>query len=223
MPLLAVPINEQLPASVDGNSTCSFDVFSSRTFFSNAERFGSSTSLGKGCNDQHETTHQPSHCPISHPSVAPAERLGDCWLDSSICWGEEPTALHILRVNTIPLNHYLPFSPRTITDPHAVQRLYDAAHALPRLSLPSIINCPLDLGLDYHLIFSQGHTIKQEMIVYPEGCRRLQIGESDLRVLTEPFVHLFVQTIGITEPELAPQPLYSYTPKSPCPSPTSTH
>jgi len=134
-----------------------------------------------------------------------------------------PTVLQVIRVNTIPLNHYLPFSPRTISDPHAVQRLYDAAQALPRLSLPPIINCPLDLGLEYHLIFSQGHTLMQAMIVYPEGCRRLQIGESDLRVLTEPFVHLFLQTIGIAEPELAPLPLYSCTPKSPCPSPTSTH
>jgi len=43
----------------------------------------------------------------------------------------EPTVLQILWVNTIPLNHYLPFSPRTLTDPHAVQRLYDAAQAFP--------------------------------------------------------------------------------------------
>ena len=44
------------------------------------------------------------------------------------------------------------------------------------------------------------------MIFYPEGCRRIQIGASDLRVLTEPFVHLFVQTIGIAEAGLAPMP-----------------
>ncbi len=134
-----------------------------------------------------------------------------------------PTVLQVIRVNTIPLNHYLPFAPRTISDPHAVQRLYNAARALPRLSLPPIINCPLDLGLEYHLIFSQSHTLMQAMTFYPEGCRRLQIGESDLRVLTEPFVHLFVQTIGIAEPELAPQPLYSCNPHSPCPSPTPSH
>ena len=134
-----------------------------------------------------------------------------------------PTVLQVIRVNTIPLNHYLPFSPRTISDPRAVQQLYDAARALPRLSLPPIINCPLDLGLDYHLIFYQGHTLMQAMVFYPEGCRRLKIGESDLRVLTEPFVHLLVQTIGIAEPELAPLPLYSCNPKSPCLSPTSTH
>lgn len=137
--------------------------------------------------------------------------------------GGEPTVMQILRVNTIPLNHYLPFSPRTITDPHTVQRLYGAAHALPRLNLPPVINCPADLGLEYHLIFSQRHTVMQAMVFYPEGCRRLQIGESDLRALTEPFVHLFMQTIGIAEPELAPMPLYSCTPHSPCLSPTSTH
>ena len=44
------------------------------------------------------------------------------------------------------------------------------------------------------------------MIFYPEECRRIQIRASDLRVLTEPFVHLFVQTIGIAEAGLAPMP-----------------
>ena len=60
----------------------------------------------------------------------------------------------------------------------------------------------------------------QKVIIYPEGCRQVLIGESDHRVLTEPFFHLFVQTIGITESELVPMPLYSCTPHSPCLSPT---
>jgi hypothetical protein len=36
---------------------------------------------------------------------------------TTVCAGEAPTVLHILRVNTIPLNHYLPFSPYTLTNP----------------------------------------------------------------------------------------------------------
>lgn len=132
----------------------------------------------------------------------------------------EPTAVQVIRVNRIPLNHYLPFPTRTITDPRAVQRLFDAVQALPRLSLPPVINCPVDLGLEFHQIFSQGNAIMQKVIIYPEGCRQVLIGESDHRVLTEPFFHLFVQTIGITESELVPMPLYSCTPHSPCLSPT---
>ena len=135
----------------------------------------------------------------------------------------EPTAVQVIRVNGIPLNHYLPFPTHTITDPRAVQRLNDSVQALPRLSFPPVINCPVDLGLEFHLIFSQGNAIMQKVIIYPEGCRHVMIGESDLRVLTDPFFHLFVQTIGITESELVPMPLYSCTPHSPCLSPTPSH
>lgn len=137
--------------------------------------------------------------------------------------GGEPTTLHVLRVNGIPENHYLPFSPRTVTDQHAVQQLYAAAKALPRLMLPGVINCPADRGLEYHLDFFQGQTLLQEMIYYPGGCTYIRLGKSDDRALTDSFLHLFAQTIGISVAELAPQPLFSCTPHSPCSSPTPSH
>ena len=65
-------------------------------------------------------------------------------------------AVQVIRVNRIPFNHYLPFPTRTITDPRAVQRLFDAVQALPRLSLPHVINCPVDLGLEFSSDFFSG-------------------------------------------------------------------
>lgn len=118
----------------------------------------------------------------------------------------EPTVIQVIRVNRIPLNHYPPFPPRTIKDSHAVQRLYDAVQALPKLNLPPVIFCPIDRGLEYHLTFSQGNSVMQQVIIYPGGCRRVLIGANDLRVITEPFIHLFVQTVAITEPQLVPIP-----------------
>lgn len=125
----------------------------------------------------------------------------------------EPTTVQVTRVNKIPLNHYPPFPPRTITDVHTVQQLYEAIQALPKLNLPPVMFCPIDLGLEYHLTFSWGNNVIQQVIIYPGGCRRVQIGASDLRVLTEPFIHLFVQTIGITEPKLAPMSTFDKIPQ----------
>ncbi len=137
--------------------------------------------------------------------------------------GGEPTILQVRRVNLVSGTHHPPFSPHTIIDQRAVQRLYNAAQALPHFTIPEPpgwMSCPHDSGLEYQLDFFQKHTLMQEVIFYPGGCSLLRLGEKDVRVYTKSFVQLFVQTIGISEAELFPQPLFSCTPHSPCLSPT---
>ncbi|MHB8599525.1 MAG: hypothetical protein ACYDER_22265 [Ktedonobacteraceae bacterium] len=133
---------------------------------------------------------------------------------------QAPTTVQVRRVNLIPGNHYLPFSPRTITDQQVVQRLYNAMQALPHWDLSGPVSCPNDAGLEYQLDFFQEHTFIQEVVFDPEGCSTVRIGKNDVRVPDKSFTQLFVQTLGISETELAPLPLFSCTPHSPCPSPT---
>ena len=118
--------------------------------------------------------------------------------------GEHPTTLQVQRINHLPGNHYPPFSPRTITDQQAVQRLYTAAQALPPLDLTGPINCPVDFALDYQLDFFRGQARIQEIILHPTGCSSVEFGKDDFRAFTPAFEHLFMQTVGINN--LAPDP-----------------
>lgn len=118
--------------------------------------------------------------------------------------GEYPTTLQAQRINHFPGNRYLPFSPRTITDQQAVQRLYTAARALPTLDLSGINHCPNDFALDYQLNFFLGQTRIQEIVLHPTGCSSVDFGNNDLRVFTPAFEHLFMQTVGISN--LVPGP-----------------
>ena len=122
---------------------------------------------------------------------------------------KKPTVLQVLRVNLISDNHYLPFPSHTITDQHAIQSLYDAAYALSTQRGPHTLSCPLDLGLEYHLRFSQGNTIMREMVLRPQGCSSIQIGKNDERPLTKSFLQIFEQTTGISEAQLNPHPIES--------------
>ena len=90
--------------------------------------------------------------------------------------GEHPTTLQVQRINHLPGNCYLPFSPRTITDQQAVQRLYTAAQALPTLDLSGIHHCPANFDLDYQLDFFRGQTRIQEIVLHPTGCSSVDLG-----------------------------------------------
>jgi hypothetical protein len=145
--------------------------------------------------------------------------LGGCGYISAAASSavKEPTSLQVSFVNRIPANHYRSFPPRTVVDSQAVQKLYTAALGLPHPKHVSVMNCPVDLGLEYHLRFFDQHTLMQEMILYPTGCASLLLGQDDSRVLTTSFLQLFEQTIGVPKGgELPPAYLYSCTPHSPC-------
>lgn len=158
--------------------------------------------------------------------------LGGCGYASAAASSavKEPTSLQVSFVNRIPSNHYRPFPARTVVDAQAIQQLYTAALALPHPKYISSgensqrffwTNCPVDLGLEYHLRFFHQQTLMKEMILYPTGCASLLLGKNDSRTLTASFLQLFEQTIGVPKGgKLPPAYLYSCTPHSPCPSPT---
>lgn len=105
----------------------------------------------------------------------------------------EPTVLHVVRTVTIPSN-YRAFN-RTITDATAVQHLYHAALALPKA--PSgVFNCPIDVGVVYHLSFQQASSMRQ-MDLDASGCRFLSISKTDTRQTNAAFLTLVAQVIGL--------------------------
>lgn len=116
--------------------------------------------------------------------------------------GPSPTALHVTRP-ALPAYHFDPLDV-TIRDTAAVERLYQAAYALP--TPPSgTVNCPNDIGLVYHLNFLQ-NTISsvQQMNLNATGCQYLLIGQdsNDVRRTNQSFLDLFTKTVGI--PSLVP-------------------
>ena len=138
--------------------------------------------------------------------VLPLLLVSGCgFVQTASAAGEPPTTLQVQRINHLPGNRYPPFSPRTITDQQAVQRLYAAAQALPPLNRSGIMHCPVDLALDYQLDFSRGQTRMQEIVLHPTGCSSVEFGKNDARKLTPAFEQLFMQTVGISK--LVPGPL----------------
>ena len=134
---------------------------------------------------------------------------------------ENPTSLQVNLVNMIPENHYTPTSPHTINNAQAVQQLYNTVQALPHQASGSIArSCPVDSGLQYQLVFSQGQTVIQKATYHPGGCPSVVIGKSDVRVPDKSFAQTLAQTIGLPVKELFPTFLFSCNTHSPCPSPT---
>ena len=109
-----------------------------------------------------------------------------------------PTTLHVVRSDTIYL-HFPPFD-HTVGTVGAVQRLYHAALALPKVT--GVYNCPADSGLEYYLNFLHGTSSIQQMDLAASGCQFLGIGKNDSRVTNAAFLALFTKTVGI--PSLYP-------------------
>ena len=105
-----------------------------------------------------------------------------------------PTTLHVVRSNTLYL-HFPPFD-HTISTAVAVQKLFHAALALPKVA--GVYNCPVDTGLEYHLTFLHGTSSIQQMNLDASGCQFLGIGKQDSRVTNAAFLALFTKTVGIT-------------------------
>ena len=89
----------------------------------------------------------------------------------------------------------------TIRDSASVQRLYDAALALPDI-LDRVYNCPADFGTSYRLEFLRGTLEAQQMEFDPDGCRFLTIGPEGpgrvTRQMSDAFLTLFMQTAQIS-------------------------
>lgn len=105
------------------------------------------------------------------------------------------TALHVVRPATL---NNVPKFERTVQNATAVQNLFKAAYALPAAP-KGVMNCPVDLGIVYHLSFLHGTTLIQEMTLYPTGCTALQIGQDTSNVRSAPydFQKLVAKMIGL--------------------------
>ncbi len=120
-----------------------------------------------------------------------------CGVSSSSAAGQPAgPALHVTLVATLP-SHQTLFE-TNVHDAAAVQRLYDAALALPPPK-PGIYNCPADYGKSYHLAFSgiQGHV--RTMDIKVGGCPTIHLLETDkFGWMDQAFFTLFEKTIGVS-------------------------
>jgi hypothetical protein len=105
------------------------------------------------------------------------------------------TSLHVTRSESLQGYNFAPFE-RTVNDTTAVQRLYDAALALPTPQ-PGVYNCLNDIGLVYHLSFHGDRFTFLHMDLEATGCGWLHLNQTEVRQTTDSFLSLVVQTIGI--------------------------
>jgi hypothetical protein len=129
-----------------------------------------------------------------------------CGSSSNTSTSFKPTTLQVVRSSTLPGNNFPPLS-RITTNANAVQKLYDAAFALPKASTTGTRNCPAADGLIYHLRFLQNRTYVQQMDMGPTGCPWITVNKDDMRVPDQMFFLLFAQTVGISPSQVIPAPI----------------
>ena len=111
------------------------------------------------------------------------------------------TALHATRTIR-PQFHLDPFDV-TVRDMQTIQRLYEAALALPAVEPGATYFCPLSIGLVYHLDFLAHDFPVLKMSLEATGCRFLSIGQDDTRIANDPaFFDEVAQLVGL--PTLVP-------------------
>ena len=116
----------------------------------------------------------------------------------------QPTTLLVTRSSASPVNNFPPLT-REVKDANTVQQLYDAIHALPKAST-GIRYCPIDAGLIYHIHFSNGTTLLEQIDMDTGGCQWVRLSKQDVRQPTETFLLLFAKTIGVPRSILDPIP-----------------
>lgn len=109
-----------------------------------------------------------------------------------------------LRVTRRALDGFPPFTPRTITDPTSVRRLYMAIQALPPIGTGA--SCPIDYGLRYDLAFSYRSGPAVQMEVDPFGCQDVRLPGEDYRQPDDAFWTLFAQMLGVPKASLFVHP-----------------
>lgn len=85
-----------------------------------------------------------------------------------------------------------------IRDTRAINRLYEAALALPAPK-STLMSCPADDTGLYHLTFSGANYREPHMDIKASGCRILTLTDSgETRMMDDAFVSLFTSTAGLT-------------------------
>jgi hypothetical protein len=91
-----------------------------------------------------------------------------------------PDRLVVTRTRTSRSNPNAPPYSRTIDDGAAVAKLYADVAALPPPPAGPL-NCPMDLGISYHLEFYAGTTPLLAVDYEPTGCASVRLGDGTVR------------------------------------------
>jgi len=113
--------------------------------------------------------------------------------------------MDMIRFTTLPGTKLPPFQ-INITDRTRVQRLYQALQALPKFPANTVINCPVDDGVKYHLDFFQSNTALIQATLDASGCRALHLTTSDVRRTNDAFFSLLAKEIGVSPTSLLVTP-----------------
>ncbi|GCE30865.1 hypothetical protein KDA_63490 [Dictyobacter alpinus] len=114
-----------------------------------------------------------------------------------------PDILQVVRPKN-PLRPKIAMFEKRITAVTEVQKLYNAALALPGVSPFATYNCPLDNGTKYELTFLDGTTKIKTMELEITGCAFISIDTDnifhpqDVHHTDQAFFELFSHTIGFT-------------------------
>jgi hypothetical protein len=113
-----------------------------------------------------------------------------------------PTSVTVLRFGgSAEQNHVAPLQ-RTSRDTTSVQRLYQAAYALPPASQGAW--CPIDRFIGYELTFQHGDTVMLEVLL-SGGCPSAKLVQSSTcRAWTPNFTAQMAATLGVPVTTLAP-------------------
>ncbi len=121
--------------------------------------------------------------------------LAGCGAQTSQVGGASGLTLHVIRTSGQATE---PPLDKVVSDSTEVQRLYDAALALP-LAPAGVYNCPADKGIIYRLTFLRGTTTVQTMDLNAAGCQFLSIGQArEVHQSNDAFRSLLAQTLGIS-------------------------
>jgi hypothetical protein len=107
-----------------------------------------------------------------------------------------PDRVHVLRVSTLAQVKSMPFE-ISVTDSTRVQQLYQAIESLPKFPANTVIHCPLDDGVKYHLDFFQSSTLLSQAILDASGCRALHLTTTDIRRTNDAFWSLLAKELGV--------------------------
>ena len=107
-----------------------------------------------------------------------------------------PDRVHVLRVSTLAQVKSVPFE-ISVTDSTRVQQLYQAIQSLPTFPANTVIHCPLDDGVKYHLDFFQSSTLLSQAILDASGCRALHLTTTDIRRTNDAFWSLLAKELGV--------------------------
>ncbi len=107
--------------------------------------------------------------------------------------------LRVTRYSTIPENHYPAFD-RSVEDPAAARRVYDAVRALP--PAPKDRFCPAGFGLRYRLTFNEAARVILVVVVEGDACAEVAFSETDRRATDDAFWDLLAGTLGVQKTDI---------------------